>query len=102
TAFLQRGVHGDRSEEADAPPSRGEVGPEQAAIGVRTERRNMRCTPAAIEIVPVAPKRLGVRHAEEGTERNTEDPLGFGQIALGELTDNRFGHQRDLSLLELP
>src|SRR5271165_1773282 len=81
--LLEVRAHSDRPEKADAAPVRHEVGTDQPAIERGAERGDVRCAPAAVDVVPIAPECLRVGGTEKRAKRLAEYALGPRQITLG-------------------
>lgn len=82
--FLEIGADGERPEKAYAPPFCRKIGAHQPAIDRGAECGDMRCPPATINKVTIAPERLGFGYAEKRTKRQAQDALSLRQVALTE------------------
>src|SRR5271154_76666 len=81
-ALLNIGAHAQRPKKADASPARGKVGTDQLTVERRAECRYVRCMPAAVDVVPIAPEHLRVRSTEESPKSEANYSLGFRQVFL--------------------
>jgi hypothetical protein len=84
---VQIRAHRQGAKKADAAPSRGEVGADEAAVEADAESGDMGRPPAAINIVAVSPEGLRIRRAEERAERDPDDAFRLRQIAFRERSD---------------
>ena len=85
------GRHGERTEEADTAPVGREVGPDQLTVDLGGHRGGRVGRPAGADELGVAEEVLGIGSAEEGAERQPEDPVGPVEVGLDERADDHLG-----------
>lgn len=81
-----RRVHGQRSEEADAAPVRGEVGADQLPVQPSPKRGGGIGHPAGADVTGVAHERAGLGQPEEGAEGQSHDGVGRSEVVLTQRT----------------
>jgi hypothetical protein len=87
--LVQIRPHGDRPEEAEAPPIRRKIGADELSVDGCGEGCDVRRTLAAIHHVAVGPERVRVGRAEKRCKGVPEDTLRVRQVLGPQRTDDR-------------